>query len=490
MKIKNTQSTKVFRWIDLGILTCILIIAFAFRLYKISTPLADLHSWRQADTSAVTRNYVKWGIDFLHPRYDDLSSNQTGLENPQGYRFVEFPIYNAIVATVYKLLPLFSIEEYGRLVTAFFSLLIIIVIYYLGLKESNRLTAVFGSLTYAVFPFFVFFSRVVLPETTSLSFTFLSIFFLYLFSETKTKLTGTIWFVSSLTTFAIALLVKPPAVFYGIALLFIFIKKYGWGLIKKPFPYVYFVLAAIPLILWRLYMRSYPEGIPPSDWLITSVNTYQGLQNIFFRPAFFRWVFFERINNYILGGYLSFFWILGILTKPKKFLLYGILLSAFVYLFVFQGGNVQHEYYQTFILPAIALFIGLGVTYVINNKSVFLHPIVTYPIVAAVFGLSFFFSFYNVRNYYNFPEELPQIANVVKTLTKPEDKIVTDRMSDTTLLYLTERRGAPSIYKDPPELKKLGYKYLITLHSDLIQNLKEEKYKVVFENNTFAMFEL
>lgn len=489
MKIKNTPSTNIFKFIDLALLTLILIIAFTFRLYKISTPLADLHSWRQADTSAVTRNYVKWGIDFLHPRYDDLSSNQTGLENPQGYRFVEFPVYNAIVASTYKLLPLFSIEEYGRLITALFSLIIIAVIYYLGLKESNRLTAVFASLIYAVFPFFVFFSRVVLPETTSLSFAFMSIFFLYLFSETKSTLQSIIWFSFSLLTFALALLVKPPAVFYGIALLFIFIKKYGWRLLKKPSPYI-FALSAVPLILWRLYIRSFPEGIPPSDWLITSVNTYQGLQNIFFRPAFFRWIFFERINNFMFGGYLAFLWILGVLAKPNKFLLYGILLSAFSYLFVFQGGNVQHEYYQTFILPAMAIFTGLGISFVFSNKSVFLHPVVTYPIILSIFGLSFFFSFYNVRNYYDYPAELPQIANVVKTLTKPEDKIVTDRSGDTTLLYLTERRGAPSIYKDPPELKKLGYKYLITLHSDLIQNLKNEKYKVVFENNTFAMFEL
>lgn len=476
--------------LDLFILSLILIIAFAFRLYKISTPLADLHSWRQADTSSVTRNYVIRGIDLLHPRFDDLSSNQSGKENPEGYRYVEFPIYNAIVASIYKLYPIFSIEISGRLVTAVFSLFIIAVLYYLGLHESSRITAIIASSVYAVFPFFVFFSRVILPETTSLSLAFLSIFFLYLYSGSKKKVFTLISFTISLISFSLSLLVKPPAIFYVFTLIVLFYKKHGFSIIKKPAFYLYFIVSIIPLTLWRLFIQNFPEGIPPFDWLITSVNTYQGLQNIFLRPAFFRWIFFERINNFILGGYLTFFLILGILVKQKKYVLTSILFSALAYLFVFQGGNVQHEYYQTFILPAIALFIGVGVSAIYTNQKIFFHPLITYTVVIALFGLSLFFSYYKVKDYYTYPVELPQIANIVKTLTDKNDKIVTDRLGDTTLLYLTERRGAPSIYRDPPELKKLGYKYLITLHADLIKDLKQKKYKVVFENDTFAMFEL
>ncbi len=476
--------------LDFIILFLILSFALLFRLYKITTPLADLHSWRQVDTSAVTRNFVKDGIDILHPRYDDLSNNQTGRENPQGYRFVEFPLYNAIVATAYHVYPVFSIEFYGRLITALFSLFIIAVLYYLALKENSRIAAIIAALVYAIFPFFVFFSRVILPETTSLSLAFLSIFFLYLFSESKKSKLPVLWFYLSLLFFSLSLLVKPPALFYGIALLALLYKKYGFSLIKKPHTYLYFILGILPFALWRLYIQNYPEGIPPSDWLIMMVNTYQGLQNIFFRPAFFRWIFFERINNYMLGGYLTFFLILGILVRQKKYMLTSILISALTYLFVFQGGNVQHEYYQTYILPAIALFVGLGTSFVFENRKIFLHPLITYGVIFALFGLSFFFSFYKVKDYYSYPQELPQIGNIVKTLTDENDKIVTDRTGDTTLLYLTERRGAPSIYKDPPELKKLGYKYLVTLHEDFIRKLKEEKYTVIFENNTFAMFEL
>src|SRR5258705_12291496 len=84
------------------LLALILIGGFLVRLYKIGNPIADWHSWRQADTSAVSRNFVKSGINMFYPTYDDISSIQSGIFNPKSLRMVEFPIYNAIHATLFK----------------------------------------------------------------------------------------------------------------------------------------------------------------------------------------------------------------------------------------------------------------------------------------------------------------------------------------------------------------------------------------------------
>ncbi|GAB4218990.1 MAG: hypothetical protein Fur009_2880 [Candidatus Microgenomates bacterium] len=488
--------------IDYLILTFILFIALIFRLYKINTPLTDFHSWRQADTAAVARNFVRDGFDLLHPRYDDLSSNQSavGLENPNGWRMVEFPIYNAIFAFLYKSFPQLSLVVWGRLTTIFFSLILISIIYYLAIKETNRIVAIISSFVYAIFPFFVFFSRVILPETTALSFSFISIFFLYLsfikstdqknIKKTKNNIkTNYFLYFLSIIFMSSSLLVKPTVIYYLFPVFIIFFVNFKYQLIKKPIFYLYFLAIFLPFILWRQYIKNYPEGIPPSDWLFTSVNTYEGLKNIFFRPAFFRWIFFERINNIILGGYLTFFLLLGILTKPKKILLHSILISGFLYLFTFQGGNVQHEYYQTIILPAIALGVGLGVNTLIINHNIFISRFINLSIIIFLFLISFFFSYYKVKDYYNYPQELPQIASIINNLTNPDDKIITDRMGDTTLLYLSDRKGAPSIYKDPESLKKIGYKYLITSNNNEIEKLKNV-YQIIFENDKFTIFKL
>ncbi len=482
---------KYFKKIDFILISLLIVLAFAARLYKINTPLADLHSWRQADTVAVSRNFVRSGINLLKPRYDDLSNIQSGKENPQGLRMVEFPIYNAITALVYKAYPKLPIEIYARLITVFFSLIIIVILYYISLIEMGRLGAFISTLVYSIYPFFVFFSRVALPETTALSFVSISIFILYV-SINKRDRDFYFWLFVSSVFFSLGILTKPPVIFYLLPVLYILIKKDGVQVFKKPYLYLFGIVAVFPTLMWRNYIKQYPEGIPAFTWLLTKVNTVGGQKKIFFKPAFFRWIFFERINNLMLGGYLSVFFVLGFLKKYKSFFIYTIVLGAGLYLFTFQGGNVQHEYYQTLILPAIALLIGGGVSFIYEKRvRGNIHSLIISCGVITIFALSWFFSYYNVRNFYNYPESLVKIASIIKNITAQNDKIITDTLGDTTLLFLSDRRGSPSIYKDLDKLIKDGYKYLVVFDKKKIQEFKQNKVcKIVFENNQFAIFSL
>lgn len=500
MKPAKKEKTGNFlrRW-DILAMGIILVIALALRLYKIDTPLADFHSWRQVDTASVSRNFVTKGFDLLHPTYHDLSNVQSGQENPHGYRYVEFPLYNAMVAALYKYIPLLPLEIYGRLVTIAFSLAVIGILYYFLYKEFGRVAAIAGSMTYAIFPFFVYFSRVVLPETTALGFTMISLLFMYLFTFGKNKTKNVVFFILSLLTFIAGILIKPTVVFYSISFITLFILKYKWGIFKRYQPYLFFILAAIPYALWLSFISQYPAGIPSCNtcppgtitWLMRYVNTGGGLQDIFFKPAFFRWIFFERINNIIFGGYLTVFFVLGFFVKPKRYFIHSLLLSAMAYVFVFQGGNVQHEYYQTLIFPALAGLVGIGVSLFSTQNKIFISQIVSFILVIALFVFSFVMSFYLVKGYYGVSQEQVNQGRVIRDLTPVGSKIVTDTQGDTTLLYLSEREGAPSVYKSIEELKKSGYKYFVTGKYDVIRDKKKEgKYAVVFENNQFAIFAL
>lgn len=470
------------------ILFFILLIGLIFRLYKINIPLADFHSWRQADTAAVARNFIRNGFDLLHPKYDDLSNIQSGKENPEGYRMVEFPFYNAIFAFLAKNFPFFSLEVWGRLTSIFFSLIIISIIYILLIKEKNSFSAFFASFIYAIMPYFVFYSRVILPETTALGLAMLAILFLYLTSKDFSK-KNLFFYLISLIFLSLAILTKPTTIFFIFPIIYIFYRNYKIKFLKNGSFYLYIILSILPLILWRNYFLKYPEGIPANEWLITGVNTGNGLIKIFFKPAFFRWIFYERINNLILGGLLTVFLILGIITKEKKLLFHSFLVSSLTYLFTFQGGNVQHEYYQVLILPTLAIFIGLGINFIKENKKIFNHRL-SFIIIFITIALSWFFSFYNIKNNYSYSPELVKQAKIINDLTLPNDKIVVDRTGDTTLLYLSDRKGAPAIYKDPHELKKLNYRYLITDNQDQIKKMINENYHYIFENNRFYIFKL
>src|SRR4029079_9503515 len=132
--------------------------------YRISNPIADWHSWRQADTSSVSKRFIEDGFDILHPKYFDISKIQTGLENLQGYRFVEFPIFNILQAGFYKLLPVWNLEIWGRLVTIVTYIIGSIFLYLFIAKHFGKKTGVFTLFYYLFTPYAVYYSRTVLPD--------------------------------------------------------------------------------------------------------------------------------------------------------------------------------------------------------------------------------------------------------------------------------------------------------------------------------------
>ena len=150
--------------LELFLLFIILVGAFGVRLYKFGNPVADWHSWRQVDTSAVSRSFVQEGFDVLRPRFPDLSKGVSLIDNPEGYRFVEFPIYNLLQAGLYENIGRLTLEEWGRIVTIFSSLASIIFLYLLLAKYTNSRTGIAAAFFFAFVPYNIYYGRTILPD--------------------------------------------------------------------------------------------------------------------------------------------------------------------------------------------------------------------------------------------------------------------------------------------------------------------------------------
>ena len=88
---------------------------------------------------SIADNFIKNGINMLYPTYDDISSIQSGIDNPKGLRMVEFPIVNAFTAGIILLGNLQQQEVLvGRLVSVFFSIMALLGIYYVGKELSGK----------------------------------------------------------------------------------------------------------------------------------------------------------------------------------------------------------------------------------------------------------------------------------------------------------------------------------------------------------------
>ncbi|MDP2861031.1 MAG: glycosyltransferase family 39 protein, partial [bacterium] len=208
------------RKVEYFCLSIIIFLSVITRLYRIDNPVADWHSWRQADTAAVTRNFVKEGINLLYPRYDDLSNIASGRDNPQGWRFVEFPLYNAAAAVSYNIFPNFSIEKWGRLVSVGLAVLSLIFIYFLTRKYLGAVAALFSAGIFALLPYNIFYGRVILPEPALVCFsTGMLWFFSVLITERKK------WGMLFLLFGAGAMLIKPVAAFLFLPMVYLIFRE-------------------------------------------------------------------------------------------------------------------------------------------------------------------------------------------------------------------------------------------------------------------------
>lgn len=434
MSTNNKQKNKEYI-----ILSIVIIIAFLLRIYKINAPLADWHSWRQADTSAVTRRYVKEGTDLLLPRYDDLSSIPSGLDNPQGYRLVEFPLINAITAQFFRQFPQLTLEVWGRLTSILFSLGSILLVFFLVNLYLGVNLGLLSAAVYAFLPFNLYYQRTILPENGLVFFSLFSLYFFSRWVKAGNSEKSRIYFLLSLLAAAISLLIKPVFAFLFIPLFYLCFNQWGLSTCKKKNLYLFIILAILPLIFWRLWITHYPEGIPAFTWLLNG-------SKIRFRPAFFRWLFAERIAKLVFGCWGLIPFGIGLLKKPtgkSKWFFHWWLVSALLYLFVFATGNVTHDYYQIFIIPPLSIFTGIGLEFLLNPPQQFVKSISrVLALVCILFNLGF--SWFLIRDFYNINHPEIVIAGQAAAAILPENaKVIAPYGGDTAFLYQINRQGWP-----------------------------------------------
>lgn len=485
---------KPFFWLFL----LILVGAFVVRLYKLDLPLADHHSWRQADTAAVARNFVRDGFDFFRPRIDNMTFLQSPqLLNPERFFFTEPPLYNSLVAGVYSF---FGVQErWARLVAICFSLGSLSFIFLLVKKNWGPRPALLSAFFFAFLPYGIFYSRTILPEPLMVFLSLGMIFFFQLWLEKGSFR----FFLPALIFTALALTQKAFPLFLGLAMAYLVFAYWGFPLWwkKKQFfsLFIFLLFAALPVVGWRWWISHFPEGIPPYDWLFN-----QG--NLRFRPAFFRWIFFERLGKLIFGVWGLPLFLVGVSLKPVKkggWLFHFWLLSFLVYVAVLATGNITHDYYQIPFLPVAAVFMGLGTDYLLFSAKKDFSRFCSWLAVAAcvVFGLGF--SWYQVREFYFLQGGVDLAGKAVDQLTPKDALVLTGDSNDATLLYNCNRHGLsggyasyfPNVSESIDKAKKLGIQYYVTTQiggfkeSDFGRYLNEN-FKLIGESDQYLIYDL
>jgi len=471
--------------IEILLLVIILLGGFIVRLYRFNGPIADWHAWRQADTSAVSRNLVNGGFNLLYPKFDDLSNVPSGFDNPNGYRYVEFPFYNVLQAGGFVLFDHFTLEEWGRLITIMSTLFATIFIFLLTKKYAGKLPAFFAAFFYTFFPFLIYYGRTILPDETMVAVTLCAIYLLSIGADSKTRSKQIVFWILATVFFAISLLFKPFAVFFFLPAVWILWKKYAFKFLLKPWLWFMLIASFVPFAIWRIWISAHPEGIPQSAWLFNGGN-------IRFTGAFFIWIFARRIGSLILGYWGIPILILGILTRQKNKLFFlCFLVSSLIYLFVVARGNVQHGYYQLPILPTMAMLLGLGSVFFLSPPKEQVSKFISYPvfIICCLFMLAF--SWYQARDFFNINNQSIVIAGqAVDKLVPKNARVIAPLDGDTSFLYETKRKGWASFEKPLEQLIKMGADYLVLVNPKPKDFNIGKTYKIVSNTKDYILFDL
>jgi len=459
----------------------IFVLTFIPRLYKLNNPIADWHSWRQADTAAVARNFIKQRFNLLYPQSDSLLSlNPKQIPNPDRLFINEFPFYNALVALLYQR---FGIHEYlARLVSIFFASLGAVTLYLLAQTLFGQKIALLAAVYYALNPYNIYYGRVIMPDPVFVALSIMALYFWVTWLKSRR-----FWQALLFTlTFALALLVKPYAAFMALPMAYWALATQKLKIFRNKSAYLWVGLSLLPIFLWRWHYHLHPEANFDTHWLFNQTN-------IRFTGAFFRWLIFDRLNRLIFatGGFVLL--IIGLLNSyqnQKRGLVLTWFLSIVLYMIIFAMGNVTHDYYQLPVMPVGALLVSFGFWQIVNYAK---KPLAKGFNALIAFGLliiSLAFGWYEVRGFFNINRpEIVVAGQAVDQLTEPDALVIAPYDDDPAFLYQTNRYGWP-VGVDIEAKIKQGADYYISVNHDQVALWLAEKCSVVKDTDQYILISL
>lgn len=328
-------------------LLLIFALALALRCYGLLSPLLDTHSWRQADTAAIARNFVTSHYQLSHPQIDWGGTTE-------GYVESEFPLYTGALALLFGA---FGPHAWlGRLLTALISALTPLALYALVLAAGGqRRVAIYAALAMCVLPFPVYFGRTVMPDSLMLLLATLALwaFCRWLRAPSPAR------FALALALAALAPLAKTPNLLILAApLAALVLDARPWR--RWPQLLLYGLCFAAPVLLWTRHAATLPADARFSFGIGEKLFDRALLADSQFYITVMRWAV-EDVATWA-GAALAAAGALASLRARRWAAALPLAWLAGVALFLLVGaaGVIGQEYYVLPLAPPLAWLAALG----------------------------------------------------------------------------------------------------------------------------------
>ncbi|HEX5031078.1 MAG TPA: glycosyltransferase family 39 protein [Candidatus Eisenbacteria bacterium] len=411
----------------------VLVLAVALRLVHVSAPILGVHSWRQADTAAMARNFHENGYRFLYPQVD------WGGSGP-GYVECELPAFPYAVALAYSLFGPW--EGWGRLLAALLSALTAYLLYRLARDAyGDERAALAGAFVFAVLPLSVYYGRAFMPEAAMLC---ASVAALHAFDRWTT--TGSRrWYLLAAAATATACLLKLPCLYLGLPLLYLAWRTWGPGLARRADLWLFLALVLAPVALWYAHAHALYRGGGVTFGIWEYGSDKWGNWRLVASGGFWNGVLSRSLAERHLtwaGVPLA----LAGLLLPRRGRRAGLvdwwLLALGVYLVIVARGNYVHEYYQLPFLPPLSIAMGRAIAAAFApgaRRRARAGAAMALVVAILVLSGTRLASYWRREDPARSP--LYRLARQVDRRIPPQARIVALDEGNPTLLYLAHRKG-------------------------------------------------
>ena len=419
----------------------LLTLALLPRLINVTSNIIGVHSWRQADTAAMARNFYAAPFSFaqfLYPQVDWGGG---------GYAETEFPLYPALVSLLYRLFGLH--EAYARSLSILFSLLGLYFLYRLVELCFNQSVAFWSALFYAVLPLSIFYGRTVQPESLVIAGTLGSLYFFkrWLIALDESNQSRPFLLFVSWVWAAIALLLKVlPLIYLGLPLLYLAAVKFKTRIFLRLDLWLYALSLIAVTAVWYFHAHQIylDTGLTFGFWSgDTDRYTWASLLSFkYWLDILFR----TMVRHYAVFGFLVALFGLTIPRQKAEDWMWEVgLLGGFLAGAIAPTSSYVHEYYQLPLMFYGVVFIGKVFAGFNLEKSKPAKPrrrivlsallVLTLITSAAIYTIDYVWE-ENPAN-----SEVAYLSLIVNKYVPEGSKILATTGSDPTMLYLANRKG-------------------------------------------------
>jgi hypothetical protein len=365
-------------------LLCALLGASALlKLYHLTAPALDWHSWKQVTTLAKARYIYRDGlISFFVPRVDLF----TGVDLDSNKGFAEVPILHLLMACGYWLIG-GEAEWVGRAWGIVFSLAGGL---YLAALVRGRLPSFAAAVALAVYafsPMDTYFHRTLITDVPMTAMSIMGMYHFVRWMEDGRPRDA----VGCAVGTAFAALFKPYALYLGVAYVWVILRSEGWRGLFRPGHLAIGAASVAPIAAWLAYGYLDFADKPGVGRNLTASTELLGSWRELFDGDYYA-ALWARLGDFALTPFVALVFLAaalgalwatvraaarrpggagrsrrlavpsaGLWTRPWPDWLVGWWLGIVVYLVVVRRGNHEHDYYQMCLLPALAVGAGLGV---------------------------------------------------------------------------------------------------------------------------------